>query len=77
MGPTVTWTSHHRRTAPAPTTLYAAGRFMHADDPRAPPLYELLHSVGFLGDTDRVVRVVRVERLDHSVRQLGGATSTT
>ncbi|PNY26420.1 Uncharacterized protein TCAP_03651 [Tolypocladium capitatum] len=53
-----------------PATLYVAGRFVHSNDPHAPPLYELSHSVGFLSDNDRVVRL---ERLDHTVRQHHGA----
>ncbi|KND91717.1 hypothetical protein TOPH_03669 [Tolypocladium ophioglossoides CBS 100239] len=52
-----------------PATLYVAGRFVHSDDPQAPPLYELSHSVGFLSDNDRVVRL---ERLDYTVRQYQG-----
>ncbi|PHH60301.1 hypothetical protein CDD81_1891 [Ophiocordyceps australis] len=53
-----------------PAMLYLAGRFIHSSKPQAPPLYELSHSVGFLGDTDRLVRI---ERLQHSVRHHSGA----
>ena len=53
------------RTRLPPTTLHVAGRFIHHGDPQAPPLYELSHSVGFLKDSDRTVRL---ERLDYSVR---------
>lgn len=53
-----------------PATLYAAGRFVHSDDPQAPPLYELSHSIGFLSDNDRVVRL---ERLDYTVKVAHGA----
>lgn len=53
----------------SPTTLYVAGRFIHSTDPWVPPLYELSHSVGFLKDTDRNVRV---ERLDYSVKRRDG-----
>jgi hypothetical protein len=53
----------------SPTTLYVAGRFIHSADPSAPPLYELSHSVGFLKDTDRNVRI---ERLDYSVKRRDG-----
>ncbi|KAL7944299.1 hypothetical protein V8C42DRAFT_326407 [Trichoderma barbatum] len=53
----------------SPTTLYVAGRFIHSVDPWAPPLYELSHSVGFLKDSDRNVRI---ERLDYSVKRRDG-----
>lgn len=53
-----------------PVTLRAAGRFVYSDDPQAPPLYELSHSIGFLSATDRVVGV---HRLQHQVKQLNGA----
>lgn len=53
----------------SPTTLYVAGRFIHSTNPWAPPLYELSHSVGFLKDTDRNVRV---ERLDYSMKRRDG-----
>ncbi|PHH87214.1 hypothetical protein CDD83_9181 [Cordyceps sp. RAO-2017] len=53
-----------------PATLHVAGRFVYSDNVHSPPLYELSHSVGFLRDTDRLVRV---ERLDHSVRDLNGS----
>ncbi|QYT01501.1 hypothetical protein H0G86_008538 [Trichoderma simmonsii] len=53
----------------SPTTLYVAGRFIHSVDPWAPPLYELSHSVGFLKDTDRNVRI---ERLDYSMKRRDG-----
>ncbi|EHK24362.1 uncharacterized protein TRIVIDRAFT_61157 [Trichoderma virens Gv29-8] len=53
----------------SPTTLYVAGRFIHSTDPWAPPLYELSHSVGFLKDTDRSVRI---ERLDYSIKRRDG-----
>ncbi|KAM4062113.1 hypothetical protein HRG_008962 [Hirsutella rhossiliensis] len=53
-----------------PVTLRVAGRFVYSDDPQAPPLYELSHSIGFLSDTDHVVRV---QRLQHVVKQFNGA----
>ncbi|KAL7902650.1 hypothetical protein HDV63DRAFT_25054 [Trichoderma sp. SZMC 28014] len=53
----------------SPTTLYVAGRFIHSAGPPAPPLYELSHSVDFLKDTDRNVRI---ERLDYSVKRRDG-----
>ncbi|KAF4507767.1 hypothetical protein G6O67_004230 [Ophiocordyceps sinensis] len=53
-----------------PVTLRVAGRFVYSDDPQTPPLYELSHSVGFLRDTHHVVRV---QRLQHQVKQLNGA----
>ncbi|PHH78478.1 hypothetical protein CDD82_3031 [Ophiocordyceps australis] len=53
-----------------PGMLYLAGRFIHSNKPQAPPLYELSHSVGFLGDSDRLVRI---ERLDHFVKHHSGA----
>ncbi|KAH6989311.1 hypothetical protein BKA56DRAFT_252351 [Ilyonectria sp. MPI-CAGE-AT-0026] len=52
-----------------PATLYIAGRFVHSSDPEAPPLYEFSHSVGFLRDTDRTVKV---ERIDQTVRDYNG-----
>lgn len=52
-----------------PTTLYVAGRFIHSSDPLAAPLYELSHSIGFLNDSNRSVRV---ERLDYAVKAPGG-----
>ncbi|KAK7415141.1 hypothetical protein QQX98_006085 [Neonectria punicea] len=52
-----------------PGTLYIAGRFVHSNDPQAPPLYEFSHSVGFLRDTDRSVKL---ERVDHTVRDHDG-----
>ncbi|KAL7795138.1 hypothetical protein V8C37DRAFT_374626 [Trichoderma ceciliae] len=53
----------------SPTTLSVAGRFIHCADPSAPPLYELSHSVGFLKDADRNVRI---ERLDYSLKRRDG-----
>ncbi|KAF7541734.1 hypothetical protein G7Z17_g11902 [Cylindrodendrum hubeiense] len=51
-----------------PATLYIAGRFVHSSDPEAPPLYEFSHSVGFLRDSDRTVKVERVDQIvrDHN-----------
>ncbi|ETS06690.1 hypothetical protein MKX07_005727 [Trichoderma sp. CBMAI-0711] len=53
----------------SPTTFYVAGRFIHSADPGAPPLYELSHSVGFLKDSDRNVRI---ERLEYSIKRRDG-----
>ncbi|PTB67609.1 hypothetical protein BBK36DRAFT_1094560, partial [Trichoderma citrinoviride] len=53
----------------SPTTFYVAGRFIHSADAGAPPLYELSHSVGFLKDADRNVRV---ERLEYSIKRRDG-----
>lgn len=44
-----------------PTTLYIAGRFIHATEPSSSPLYELSHSVGFLSDADRKVSLHRLD----------------
>ncbi|KAM0425139.1 hypothetical protein ACHAPT_009700 [Fusarium lateritium] len=44
-----------------PATLYISGRFIYSTDPQAPPLYEFSHSIGYLHDTDRTVRVERVD----------------
>ncbi|KAL6871268.1 hypothetical protein J3F83DRAFT_734831 [Trichoderma novae-zelandiae] len=53
----------------SPTTLYVAGRFIHSADPGTPPLYELSHSVGYLKDSDRNVRL---ERLEYSIKRRDG-----
>ncbi|KAM0246364.1 hypothetical protein ACHAQJ_010258 [Trichoderma viride] len=58
----------------SPTTLYVAGRFIHSVDPWEPPLYELSHPVGFLKDTDRNVRV---ERLDYAMKRRDGVAQLT
>ncbi|KAK3175767.1 hypothetical protein K4F52_010007 [Lecanicillium sp. MT-2017a] len=49
-----------------PGTLYVADRFIHCQDPDAPPLYELSHAVDFLRDSDRTVRL---ERLEYSLKR--------
>jgi len=49
--------------------LYAAQRFIHSSDPNAPPLYEVSHSLGFLGDSDRTVRLWRT---DHTIKTRDG-----
>ncbi|KAF5010414.1 hypothetical protein FDECE_3429 [Fusarium decemcellulare] len=46
-----------------PATLYIAGRFIYSTDPQAPPLYEFSHSIGYLHDTDRSVKVERVDSI--------------
>ncbi|UZP39707.1 hypothetical protein NXS19_007523 [Fusarium pseudograminearum] len=44
-----------------PATLYISGRFVYSTDPQAPPLYEFSHSIGYLHDHDRSVKVERVD----------------
>ncbi|RGP80171.1 hypothetical protein FLONG3_1705 [Fusarium longipes] len=44
-----------------PATLYISGRFVYSSDPQAPPLYEFSHSIGYLHDNDRSVKVERVD----------------
>ena len=44
-----------------PATLYISGRFIYSTDPQAPPLYEFSHSIGYLHDNDRSVKVERVD----------------
>ncbi|KAF4997160.1 hypothetical protein FGRMN_4054 [Fusarium graminum] len=60
-------TPAHAATTPTnksilgPATLYIAGRFIYSADPQAPPLYEFSHSIGYLHDNDRTVKVERVD----------------
>ncbi|KAM5386847.1 hypothetical protein ACJZ2D_000140 [Fusarium nematophilum] len=45
-----------------PATLYISGRFVYSSsDPQAPPLYEFSHSIGYLRDSDRSIKVERVD----------------
>ncbi|KAL4732410.1 hypothetical protein ACLX1H_001426 [Fusarium chlamydosporum] len=52
-----------------PATLYISGRFIYSTDPQAPPLYEFSHSIGYLHDNDRSVKV---ERVDSVVKNSAG-----
>lgn len=57
-----------------PGTLHIDGRFVLSNDPNAPPLYELSHSIEFLSDSDRTVRF---ERLDNLIREVDGIPQLT
>ncbi|RSL63062.1 hypothetical protein CEP54_005378 [Fusarium duplospermum] len=46
-----------------PATLHISGRFIYSTDPQAPPLYEFSHSIGYLHETDRSVKVERVDQV--------------
>lgn len=54
----------------APDTFYAAERFIYDSQPNGLPIYELSHSLGFLGDSDRTVRF---QRLDRQVKHSAGS----
>lgn len=51
------------KTVLGPATLYISGRFIYSADPQAPPLYEFSHSIGYLHDADRSVKVERVDQV--------------
>ncbi|KAF6520093.1 hypothetical protein HZS61_016510 [Fusarium oxysporum f. sp. conglutinans] len=44
-----------------PATLFIAGRFIYSTDPQDPPLYEFSHDVSYLHDSDRNVKVERID----------------
>ncbi|KAI8666241.1 hypothetical protein NCS57_00848400 [Fusarium keratoplasticum] len=50
-------------SALGPATLYISGRFIYSTDPQAPPLYEFSHSIGYLHENDRSVKVERVDQV--------------
>ncbi|RDA92192.1 hypothetical protein CP533_5616 [Ophiocordyceps camponoti-saundersi (nom. inval.)] len=67
---------HHRPMVDPmvqPATLIAAGRFIYSDRSPAPPLalYELSHDADFLSDSNRQVKV---DRLDHALKQHDGGS---
>ncbi|SPJ71233.1 uncharacterized protein FTOL_00961 [Fusarium torulosum] len=63
-------TAPTNRTILGPATLYISGRFIYSTDPQETPLYEFSHSIGYLHDNDRSVKV---ERVDTVVKTSGEA----
>ncbi|KAF4982065.1 hypothetical protein FZEAL_2252 [Fusarium zealandicum] len=57
-----------------PATLYISGRFIYSTDPQAAPLYEFSHSIAHLRDTDRSVKV---ERVDSTLKTAQGLPQVT
>ncbi|KAF4966563.1 hypothetical protein FSARC_5805 [Fusarium sarcochroum] len=66
---TATTTVPTNKAVLGPATLYISGRFVYSTDPQAPPIYEFSHSIGYLHDNDRSVKV---ERVDSVVKTSGG-----
>lgn len=65
---TITNTTSTRTVPPTkdtlgPATIYISGRFIYSTDPQAPPLYEFSHSIGYLHENDRSVKVERVDQV--------------
>ncbi|KAF5025937.1 hypothetical protein F66182_1972 [Fusarium sp. NRRL 66182] len=59
--PTPAAASPTTKTVLGPATLYISGRFIYSTDPQAPPLYEFSHSIGYLRENDRSIKVERVD----------------